>query len=142
MLRDIAFENFKIGMTYSYSRVVADTDVIYFSNITGDRNPLHLDENYAEESIFGKRVAHGMLCGSFFSTIFGSKFPGEGCVYLEQNLSFLKPIFLNDQVNAKVELVDIDKEKQILVFKTKCEVGDKVVIEGSAKILIPKKSKK
>ena len=78
-----------------------------------------------------------MLCGSLFSTIFGSKFPGEGCVYLEQNLSFRKPIFLNDKVNAKVDLIDIDNEKRILIFETKCEVDGKDVIVGSAKILIP-----
>lgn len=137
MKRDIPFEQYVIGMTSSHSMVVSEEDVINFSKITGDINPIHLDENYAEASIFGKRVAHGMLCGSLFSTIFGSKFPGEGCVYLEQNLSFRKPIFLNDKVNAKVDLIDIDNEKRILIFETKCEVDGKDVIVGSAKILIP-----
>ena len=137
MKRDIPFEQYVIGMTSSHSMVVSEEDVINFSKITGDINPIHLDENYAEASIFGKRVAHGMLCGSLFSTIFGSKFPGEGCVYLEQNLSFRKPIFLNDKVNAKVDLINIDNEKRILIFETKCEVDGKDVIVGSAKILIP-----
>ena len=139
MMGSIIFEDIKIGMISSYSKVIGEKDVFGFSEITGDRNPLHLDSNYASETIFGKRVAHGMLCGSLFSTIFGSQFPGEGCVYLEQNLSFRKPIFFNDQVVATVEVAEIDYERRIVMFETKCEVGDYTVIVGSAKILMPKK---
>jgi len=131
------FEDISEGMSSSYWKIISDKDVIEFSELTGDRNPVHLDDSYAEATIFKKRVAHGMLAGSLFSTIFGSQFPGAGCIYLEQSLSFRKPVFLNDKVIATVTVTEIDGDRRRVTFETKCEVSGQVVITGIAKILVP-----
>ena len=95
-----------IGQTYSKNFQITDSLVRDFSQITEDNNPIHLDDNYASNSIFGKRVAHGMLVASFFSTIFGRYFPGEGSIYLSHNFDFKKPVYINDKLETitKIQL--------------------------------------
>ena len=126
-----------IGMTASYSQTVSDADVKAFAGISGDHNPVHLSEEYAKNSRFKNRIAHGLLTASFFSAIFGTKLPGEGCVYAGQNLQFKKPVYLGDTVVAKVTVIAIDVLKKRVTFETVCTVKNRVVTTGTAEIFIP-----
>lgn len=126
-----------IGMRETYSKTILDIDIKDFSDLSGDRNPVHLDESYAKTSRFKKRIAHGLLSASFFSAIFGTKLPGRGCVYMAQTLEFKRPVYINDTVIATVVVTEINKDKNIIFFDTYCEVKGKKVITGTAEIFIP-----
>lgn len=130
-------EKFTLGMTETYEQTITENDIQSFANLSGDSNPVHLDENYAAGSRFKKRIAHGLLSASFFSGLFGMKLPGNGCVYVSQSLNFRRPVYIGDRVVASVEIVKIDKPKSRLFFKTVCKVSGKVVIDGEAEIFIP-----
>lgn len=127
----------KIGMTASYTQTISDADVKAFAGISGDHNPVHLSEDYAKNSRFKNRIAHGLLTASFFSAIFGTKLPGEGCVYAGQNLQFKKPVYLGDTVVANVTVIAIDVLKKRVTFETVCTVKNRVVTTGTAEIFIP-----
>lgn len=132
-----AITEITIGMTASYTQTISDADVKAFAGISGDHNPVHLSEEYAKNSRFKNRIAHGLLTASFFSAIFGTKLPGEGCVYAGQNLQFKKPIYLGDTVVAKVTVIAIDVLKKRVTFETVCTVKNRVVTTGTAEIFIP-----
>ncbi len=132
-----AFEDLSVGMTSVYSRTVGISDIAAFAEVSGDTNPVHLDEEYARQSIFGERIAHGMLGAAFISKVLGTQLPGLGCIYIEQNLRFKAPVKVGDQVDAEVEVTDLDAEKNRVSLRTVCRVGEKVVIDGEAKVLIP-----
>jgi 3-hydroxybutyryl-CoA dehydratase len=117
---------------------MADDVVRGFAAISGDTNPIHLDDVYASESRYKKRIAHGLLSASLFSSIFGTQFPGAGCVYAEQTLVFKRPVYVGDEVVATAELIAIDDSGQSLEFDTHCEVRGRRVLEGRAKVFIPK----
>jgi 3-hydroxybutyryl-CoA dehydratase len=136
-LRGIQIEDIKIGMEASYSQTITDADVKIFSGISGDKNPLHMDDEYAQNSQFKKRIAHGLLSASFFSALFGTQIPGEGCVYVSQSLKFLRPVYLGDTVLAKVKVSKINLESRRIFFKTSCEVNKKIVTIGEAEIYQP-----
>jgi 3-hydroxybutyryl-CoA dehydratase len=127
----------EIGMTATYSQTITDSDIKSFADISGDNNPVHMNDNFAKNSRFGKRIAHGLLSASFFSAIFGTKLPGSGCVYVSQSLKFLRPVYLNDTVNASVTIKSIDKTKRRIFFDTICSVKGKKVISGEAEIYLP-----
>ena len=130
-------DEIKIGMTASYSQTITDADIKLFAGISGDFNPVHMDEHYAESSRFKKRIAHGFISASFFSALFGTSLPGHGCVYVAQNLSFLRPVYINDTVVASVKVADIDLKRKRVFFETICTVNQKKVIDGRAEIYIP-----
>ena len=132
----------EIGKIVEYTRVFTAEEVRLFAQISLDDNPIHLDESYAEASIFKQRVAHGMFTGSMFSRIFGSIYPGEGSIYLSQELRFLKPVFFDQPITARVELTEYDPEKRIGTFATLSMQEDgKPVVKGEAKILFPPEMK-
>ena len=119
------------GFPFTFDEVKA------FAELSLDRNPIHLDESYAEHSLFGKRLVHGFLVGSLISAVFGTKLPGEGAIYLHQEMNFRKPVFHDEEITATVTVKDIRKDKSILFFDTKCENGrGDVVIEGKAIIKV------
>lgn len=109
-------EEFTIGMSASYEQTITDADIKNFAGISGDKNPVHMSDEYAEKSKFKKRIAHGLMSASYFSALFGTKLPGEGCVYVSQNLKFRKPIYIGDTVKAIVTIKDIDAKKHRLFF--------------------------
>lgn len=116
----------------------SERDVILFSNLTGDDNRIHLDEEYAKKSIFGEKVVHGMLVASLFSKIFGKVFPGEGSIYLKQEIKFIAPIFIGDTILAQVKLEKFNSKKLDGVFYCFCtNQDDKNVIIGSATVRFP-----
>ena len=137
MKESYSIDEISVGMTASYSQTITDFDVKQFSNISGDHNPVHLDETYAESSRYKKRIAHGLLSASFFSALFGTRLPGKGCVYVSQNLNFKRPVYLDDTVTATVTVTDINIEKKRVFFETVCTVKNKRVIDGSAELYIP-----
>lgn len=136
-----AIENIKVGMTESYSQTITDADVKGFAGLSGDRNPVHMDEHYAQSSRFKRRIAHGMLSTSFFSALFGTKLPGEGCVYVSQNVIFKKPVYVGDTVVATIEVTGVDIDKRRVYFDTYCKVGKSKVITGNAEIYMPEINK-
>ncbi|MNK76769.1 (R)-specific enoyl-CoA hydratase [compost metagenome] len=129
----------EIGMKASYSQTITDSDIKAFAGLSGDHNPVHVDSEYAAKSRFGKRIAHGLMSAGFFSAIFGTRVPGPGCVYVSQNLNFLRPVYIDDTVTAEVEVTKVDQEKRRISFDTICRVKGKKVITGSAEIFIPEK---
>jgi 3-hydroxybutyryl-CoA dehydratase len=135
--KSFAIEEMHIGMMASYAQTITDADVKAFAALSGDHNPVHLSEEYAENSRFKKRIAHGLLTASFFSAIFGTKLPGEGCVYAGQNLQFKRPVYLGDTVIAEVTVIAVDIPKKRVTFETVCKVKGKAVTTGTAEIFIP-----
>jgi len=133
----IPIEKITIGMEVSYSQTITDSDVKAFAGISGDRNPVHLDEKYAETSRYKKRIAHGLLTASYFSALFGTKIPGEGCVYVAQSLKFKRPVYIDDTVTAMVIVTRIDLDKRRVFFKTVCKVNNKIVTDGEAELYVP-----
>ena len=133
----LSIEEIETGMKVSYSQTITDADVKEFAGISGDRNPVHLDEEYALNSRFKKRIAHGMMSASYFSALFGTKIPGEGCVYVSQSLQFKRPVYLDDTVEATVIVKAIDLQKRRVFFRTICKVKNKIVIDGEAELYVP-----
>lgn len=128
-------EELYIGQTASLTRVFTSDDVELFAWLSSDYNPLHLDIQYARSSLFGKRIVHGFLVGSLISAILGTKLPGPGAVYLNQNMNFRKPVYHDDSVTAVVEVTAINRDKRIIYFDTKCINGNgDIVIDGNAVI--------
>lgn len=128
----------EIGKSASYKKKFTAVDVNGFAAISGDDNPVHLDENYAEQSIFGRRIVHGVLVASMYSKIFGTIYPGRGAIYLSQSLKFIKPVYLNEEITAIATLIEFDETRKRGLFKTESinSKGDLVLV-GEAKILFP-----
>lgn len=127
----------KVGDNVSVSRIFTDEDVLDFSNLSLDKNPIHLDQSFAEKSIFGKKIVHGMLVASLFSGLLGMKVPGKGSIYLGQSLSFIAPIYIGDKVTATVEVIKIRPDKPIVTLRTFCVNSEGlVVIEGEAVVKV------
>lgn len=126
-------DDFYIGQTASLKKVFRTEDVEAFASISRDCNPIHLDPIYAEKSMFGKRIVHGFLVGSLISAVFGTQLPGEGAIYLHQEMNFRKPVFHGEEITATVVVTNIRTDKSILYFDTTCvnERGE-IVIEGKA----------
>jgi len=134
------FEDLEVGMTAVYARTIGPADLVMFAGISGDTNPMHLNAEYAGQTMFGGTIAHGMLCSSFISTVVGTRLPGPGCVYVSQTLKFKAPVRPGDTVTARATVTELIPHKKRAVLKTVCTVGDKVVISGEAKVLVPQKS--
>ncbi|HEX7968757.1 MAG TPA: MaoC family dehydratase [Stellaceae bacterium] len=132
-----ALEDLSVGMTDAYEHTVTEADVVKFADISGDHNPVHLDEAFARATRFKGRIVHGMLSASFLSTAIASRLPGPGTIYLTQNLSFRAPVRIGDKVEARVTVTDIIRDKARVVLKTVCRVGDTVVIDGDALVMVP-----
>jgi|TARA_B110000914_G_scaffold191049_1_gene177318 3-hydroxybutyryl-CoA dehydratase len=122
-----------IGDKASRTRTVTEEDIVNFAEVSGDHNSVHLDEEYAKNSIFGKRIAHGMLGASFISCVLANDLPGDGTIYLSQSLRFLKPISIGDEVISTVEVLSIEGKK--VKLSTTCSVEGDNVIEGEAIVL-------
>ena len=133
----ICIEDIEIGMIRTLQKVVTDQDIEMFAEVSTDRNPVHLDEDYAQETIFGGRIAHGMLTAGLISAVIGEQLPGHGTVYLGQSLKFLAPVRPGDLVLTEVEVTDIDHAKRRVNMNTRCLVNGKKVLVGDATVLAP-----
>ncbi len=134
---DYSFDEIDIGLKYFFKVIINDEIVSSFAKISGDFNPLHMDEQYAVKTKFGKRVCHGMLLSSFFSRLVGMYLPGKNALYFSQNLNFVGPCFIGDQVTVKGEVIDKSESTKIIKLKTTIKNQDgKSLIEGTAQVLV------
>ena len=133
----ICIEDIEMGMSRYLRKEVTDMDIEMFAQISTDRNPVHLDDDYAQDTIFEGRIAHGMLTAGLISAVIGEQLPGHGTVYLGQSLKFLAPVRPGDIVYAEVKVIDIDIAKRRVTLDCHCSVDGKKVLIGEAKVLAP-----
>ena len=133
----ICIEQLEIGMTRHLTKEITDRDIQLFADISTDHNPVHLDESYARDTIFGGRIAHGMLTAALISAVIGEQLPGHGTVYLSQSLKFLAPVRPGDRVRAQVSVTAIDPARRRVTLECGCAVGNTLVLKGEALVLAP-----
>lgn len=131
------FEDLELGMEASFQKTVSEADILAFANVTGDKNPVHLDEAYAAKTMFKGRIAHGMLTAGYISAVFGMEMPGPGAIYISQTLNFRAPVRIGDVVTAKVKVVELIEGKRRARFECQCLVAGKAVLEGEAVLMVP-----
>ncbi|TJZ69773.1 MaoC family dehydratase [Chitiniphilus eburneus] len=132
------FEELYVGLKAEYRKTVTETDVVLFAGLTGDNNPMHIDEEFASATRFGGRIIHGMLTSALLSSVIGMKLPGPGCIYMGQNLRFLKPVKIGDTVTALAEVIELIPEKQRVRLGTYCLVRGEKVLDGDALVWVPR----
>ena len=133
------FEDLALGMTETYSKTVKSSDVVGFAEITGDRNPVHLSEHFAARTPFKGRIAHGLYTAGLISAVIGTRLPGPGAIYVSQTLRFLAPVKIGDTVDASVEVVELNEERQRAKLICRCKVGETTVLEGEAVVKVPRR---
>jgi 3-hydroxybutyryl-CoA dehydratase len=133
----ICIEDIEMGMIRHLSKVITDRDIEMFAEISTDHNPVHLDDDYARDTIFEGRIAHGMLTAGLISAVIGEQLPGHGTVYMGQSLKFLAPVRPGDMVRAEVEVIDIDHAKRRVKLDCRCLIEGKKVLIGEATVLAP-----
>jgi 3-hydroxybutyryl-CoA dehydratase len=131
------FEDLAVGQEASLSNTVSDKDIAAFAEVSGDRNPVHLDEAYAASTMFKGRIAHGMLSAAYISAVFGMELPGPGAIYISQTLNFKAPVKIGDTVVTTVKLAELVPEKKRARFETVCSVNGKPVLAGEAILMVP-----
>lgn len=125
-----------------FSKTVSESDVYLYAGVTGDLNPAHINEAYAEKTFFKTRIAHGMLTAGFISAILGMHLPGPGTIYLKQELKFLAPVRIGDTITARAEVIEVDADKNRIRLKTTCSNQDGTrVLDGEAMVSPPKAPK-
>ncbi len=128
-----------VGMTATVTKTYSEWDILTFAAVTGDLNPAHVDEAFAQHSIFHGKVAHGLLTASLISAVLGTTLPGPGTIYLSQDLRFRRPVRMGDTITATVEVTELLPEKNLARLKTTCtNQRDEVVLEGTALVMPPK----
>jgi 3-hydroxybutyryl-CoA dehydratase len=138
-MQGLFLEDLTVGKCAELTRTVSAADLDAFAAVTGDENPVHLDAAYAATTSFGERIAHGMLSAGFISAVLGTKLPGPGAVYISQSLRFRRPVKIGDEVTARAEVAEIDWAKGRVTLKTDCKVAGKVVVDGEAVVMAPKR---
>ncbi|WP_438960111.1 MaoC family dehydratase [Nereida sp.] len=133
----ICIEDIEIGMSRNLRKVITDRDIEMFAEVSTDHNPVHLDDDYANDTIFEGRIAHGMLTAGLISAVIGEQLPGHGTVYLGQTLKFLAPVRPGDMVNAVVTVTDMDIPKRRVTMETHCKINGKKVLKGEAVVMAP-----
>lgn len=133
----ICIEDIEIGMTRSLHKIITMRDIELFAEVSTDHNPVHLDDDYARDTIFEGRIAHGMLTAGLISAVIGEQLPGHGTVYLGQTLKFLAPVRPGDLVEAVVSVTDMDIAKRRVTLETHCAIDGKKVLKGEAVVLAP-----
>lgn len=136
----IFIEDMEIGMSRSLKKVIGDAEIEMFATLSEDRNPVHLDEEYAKSTMFKGRIAHGMLSAALFSAVIGERLPGHGTIYLSQNLRFTAPVKPGDLVEVVVTVAEINAAKGRVSLNCLASVGDVVVIKGDATVLAPRRT--
>jgi len=133
----VFFEDIQIGHSASYAKTITEADILLFAGVSGDDNPVHINQEYAETTRFGGRIAHGMLTASLISTVVGTKLPGEGAIYVSQSTQFKAPVRIGDTITATATVSALDPAKKRVTFKTECRVKDRLVLEGESVLVAP-----
>lgn len=129
----------KVGDEVTTTRVIQESDITGFAGITGDFNPVHLDDDFARDSRFNRRIAHGMLIASYISAVIGTQLPGPGTIYLRQELNFRAPVFIGDNIIVRVLVTNVREDKPLVTLKTTCvNQEEKTVLDGEALVLVDK----
>ncbi|HZC17236.1 MAG TPA: MaoC family dehydratase [Caulobacteraceae bacterium] len=136
----LCLEDLSVGQSAERVHAVTEGDITAFAAVSGDANPLHMDEAYAQTTSFKGRIAHGMLGASYLSAVLGTDLPGPGAVYLSQSLRFRRPIRIGDVVTARARIVEIDVDKARVILETACLVEGKAAIEGEAVVMVARRS--
>ncbi|MCI8993443.1 MAG: MaoC family dehydratase [Eubacterium sp.] len=132
-------DTIQVGDSASFTKTVTESDIILYAGISGDFNPAHIDAEHAKNSMFGQRIAHGMLSAGFISNVLGNQLPGPGTIYLGQELKFVKPVFIGDTVTATVTVKErIEEKNRLKLDTTVMNQRDEVVISGTATVMPPK----
>ena len=139
MVKKVYFNSLKVNQSYTDSVKVTNASIKKFASASGDRNPIHLNEKFAKNTIFKSRIAHGMLIVSFISSVIGNKFPGNGTIYVSQNIKFKRPVKINDVVKIKITVEKKILKKKWCELNTSCFVKNKIVLEGTAVVIPPQK---
>ncbi len=130
------FEDLSVGQEAGLSKAVTESDIVAFANVSGDKNPVHLDADYAAKTIFEERIAHGMLSAAYISAVFGMQLPGPGAIYISQTLNFKAPVKIGDTVETTVKIIEL-MDKRRIRFETVCAVGGNPVLVGEAVLMVP-----
>lgn len=136
-VRSLYFEDLSLGMTEMLSRTVSSADVVGFAELTGDRNPIHLSDDYAAQTMFKTRIAHGSFTASLISAVLGTRLPGPGAIYISQTLHFRAPVKIGDRVEVTVAVAELMAEKRRARLACTCMVGDEIVLDGEAWVKVP-----
>lgn len=131
------FEDIEVGQTAEFTKIVSEADVEDFARISGDTNPVHLNEDYAQSTMFKGRIAHGVLTAGLISTVFGTILPGPGAIFVAKSMRFKAPVRLGDEVTARVTVTNKVDEKKFVEFETACLVDGKPVLVGEATLMVP-----
>ncbi|MGH1483188.1 MAG: MaoC family dehydratase [Geminicoccales bacterium] len=132
------FDDLSEGMSAVFSKTITEADLLMFAGVSGDTNPIHLDQDFASRTMFEGRIAHGMLTASLVSTVLGTKLPGPGAIYVTQDLRFLAPVRIGDTVIARVAVAELNTERNRATLATTCTVGDTKVLDGNAVMMVPR----
>ena len=133
------FEDLSVGQSAELTRTVDDKAIQAFAEVSGDHNPVHLDEAFAATTQFKGRIAHGMLSAAYISALIAGKLPGPGAIYLGQTLTFKRPVKIGDEVTVAATITGLDAEKARATLATVCSVAGKVVLDGEATIMVPRR---
>lgn len=129
-------EDLEVGMSDSFAKTISEADVYGFAGISGDTNPVHINEEYAATTPFGQRIAHGMLSAALISTVAGTKLPGPGAIYVDQNIKFKAPLYLGQTARAQITVKEINERRRRVICDTTVFVGDKAIATGEATFMV------
>ncbi|MGY8871007.1 MAG: MaoC family dehydratase [Pseudomonadales bacterium] len=132
-------EDLEVGMSDFYAKTISESDVYMFAGISGDNNPIHINDEYAKTTPFGKRIVHGMFSAALISTVAGTRLPGPGAIYIDQQIKFRAPVFIGDTAKATLTITEIDEKRRRVTAKTDVHVGDKLVATGTAIFMVDRR---
>jgi len=138
-VQGLYFDELSVGQSAEITRVVGAGDIEAFAEVSGDTNPVHLDEAYARGTPFGGRIAHGMLSAAYISAVLGTQLPGPGAIYLSQSMRFRRPVKIGDAVTARATVKELDDKRGHVTLQTVCEVNGKAVVDGEAVVMVPRR---
>ena len=138
-MNGLRLEDLSLGQSTEISHTVTDADIRAFAEVSGDNNPVHLDEAYAAATPFKTRIAHGMLSAGYISAVLGTRLPGPGAIYISQTMNFKRPVRIGDEVTTRATVSAIDAERARVTLSTVCEVAGKAVVEGEAVVMVPRR---
>lgn len=139
-MQGLFFEDLTVGQSADLTRAVTAGDIDAFAAVSGDTNPVHLDEDYAKATTFQGRIAHGMLSAAYISAVLGTQLPGPGAIYLSQSLRFRRPVRIGDAVTARVTVQALDERRGHVTLATLCQVDGRTVVDGEAVVMVPRRS--
>ncbi|WP_084418178.1 MaoC family dehydratase [Henriciella litoralis] len=131
------FEELSVGMAHETHHTITEEDIVLFAKVSGDYNPIHMDEEYAKETAFGQRIAHGALTASYISGILGNNLPGPGAIFTHLEMRFRRPVLIGDTVTARAEIIELIERGNRATLKIVCSVDGKPVVSGEAKVMVP-----